>query len=351
MLLPTPLKRAKHTPIRLGISFLPEALGCEVGQVRLAGQARSCISHYCDFRADCILVPAAEGSAPAFRFDIGVNYMPLFMDIHDLPGVTLEDVAKAHHADEGVQGKYGVSYVKYWLNQNNGKVYCMCEAPNAEAANAVHKEAHGLAAEKIVEVTEDLAELFMGDAPISAHGAVMIPGSAERDSGVRTVLFTDIVGSTNMTQQLGDEKAMEVLEVHDRAVRAALTSAGGREVKHTGDGIMAAFTSAAAAIRCSVAVQNELARHNREDPSLPLQVRIGLAAGEPVERHNDLFGSTVQLAARLCAHAEPEQILVSNTVAELCLGKCLAFRDLGDVTLKGFVQPMRVHTVVVIEPA
>lgn len=69
-----------------------------------------------------------------------------------------------------------------------------------------------------------------------------------------------------------------------------------------------------------------------------------------MERHNDLFGSTVQLAARLCAQAEPEQILVSNAVAELCLGKSLEFRDLGTVSLKGFDHPVHVHTIVVISP-
>ncbi|HET7176233.1 MAG TPA: nickel-binding protein [Gammaproteobacteria bacterium] len=274
--------------------------------------------------------------------------MPTYIDIHEAPGVTPEDVAKAHHADEKVQNKYGVCYHKYWLNQKEGKIYCMCTAPNAEAAHAVHREAHGLVADKILEVTEELAQAFMGEAPVGEHGAALLPDGAERDSGIRTVFFTDIVGSTNMTQHLGDEKAMEILELHDHIVRDALNATGGREIKHTGDGIMAAFTSAAAAIRCSMNIQNELGRHNRANPGLPLQVRIGLAAGEPVERHHDLFGSTVQLAARLCAHAEPEQILVSNAVAELCLGKGLAFRDLGTVSLKGFEQPVHVHTTMVM---
>jgi class 3 adenylate cyclase len=74
-------------------------------------------------------------------------------------------------------------------------------------------------------------------------------------------------------------------------------------------------------------------------------VRVGIAAGEPVERHNDLFGVTVQLASRLCAHAEGEQILVSNVVAELCEGKILPFEDLGEITLKGFDHPVRAHAV------
>jgi class 3 adenylate cyclase len=271
--------------------------------------------------------------------------MPTYIDIHDLPGVTADDIAKAHEADQQVQAKHGVEYLKYWLNRKNGKAFCMCTAPSAEAAAAVHQEAHGMVAIKIMEVTPDLAEAFMGSSEIDGGGAVLAPGSREHDPGTRTVLFTDIVGSTSLTQRLGDDAAMTMVEVHDRIVREALTASSGREVKHTGDGIMAAFFSAASAIRCGIKVQQDLAQHRTGHPDLPLQVRIGIAAGEPIERANDLFGSTVQLAARLCAHAEPDHILVSNTVAELCAGKALRLQSIGQVALKGFDEPLHAHRV------
>src|SRR6266576_2807905 len=124
--------------------------------------------------------------------------------------------------------------------------------------------------------------------------------------------------STTFTQSLGDEAAIALLGVHDTIVRNALSALGGREVKHTGDGIMASFVSTAGAVRCAIQIQRELAKHEKANPERPLKVRVGAAAGEPVEQHNDLFGCTVQLAARLCAHAQPEQILVSNAIAELC---------------------------------
>jgi len=108
---------------------------------------------------------------------------------------------------------------------------------------------------------------------------------------------------------------------------------------------MASFVSAAAAVRCATRIQRALAKHQEDHAESPLKVRIGAAAGEPVEREHDLFGATVQLAARLCAHAQPEQILVSNVVAELCLGKGLPFKDLGDVFLKGFNRPILVQVV------
>lgn len=273
--------------------------------------------------------------------------MPLFMDIHELGHVTAEDLAKAHAADLKVQDKYGVEYLKYWCNESCGKVFCLVNAPDPEAARRVHREAHGLEAEKLIEVQPELAEGFLGGTEINPFGAVLLPGGKpdERDPGIRTILFTDIVGSTPLTQQLGDEAAMEVVHLHDRLVRDALAASNGREVKHTGDGIMASFVSAAGAIKSATQIQRDLAKHKERDPDCPLQIRMGIASGEPVEHHNDIFGSTVQLAARLCTCAAAEQILVSNVVAELCIGKRLLFQDLGELTLKGFDRPVRAHAV------
>src|SRR5438132_9479661 len=274
--------------------------------------------------------------------------MPTYMDIHEIPGgVSAEDVAKAHAKDVEVQHKYGVHYHKYWVNEKAGKVFCLCHAPNAEAAVEVHRQAHGLIPERLVQVQPDVADLFMGGSEVNPAGAVMLPGASkdDRDPGIRTILFTDIVESTAMTRRMGDEVAMELLGVHDKIVRDALTDLGGHEVKHLGDGIMASFVSAASAVRCASRVQREVAKHGREKQDRSFQVRAGVAAGEPVEHHNDLFGCTVQLAARLCSHAQPEQILVSNVVAELCEGKALPFEDLGEVALKGFDQPVRAHDV------
>ena len=267
------------------------------------------------------------------------------MDIHEVPGgVSAEDVAKAHAEDVKIEDKYGVHYHKYWVNEKAGKIFCLCHAPDAEAAIQVHRQAHGMVADKIIEIQPELAEGFLGGVEVNNAGAALVPGATnEKDPGIRTVLFTDIADSTTLTQALGDEAALAMLGVHATIVRDALSASGGREVKHTGDGIMASFISAAGAVRCAIEIQRQLDKHSQENPDRPLKVRVGAAAGEPVEQHNDLFGSTVQLAARLCAHAQPEQILVSNAIAELCIGKGLSFEDVGEVTLKGFNSPVRAH--------
>jgi class 3 adenylate cyclase len=271
------------------------------------------------------------------------------MDIHKIEGVTAEDLAKAHAADVEVQRQYSVEYLKYWFNESAGKLFCLVHAPTVEAAHSVHRESHGLVAEKIIEVDAEIAEGFLGGGETNSAGAVFLPSGTgtQHDPGIRSVLFTDIVDSTRLTQRIGDEAAMAMLHIHDTIVRDALKAVGGREVKHTGDGIMASFISAVASVRCATQIQQALTRHEHEQEheEYSISVRIGVAAGEPVEQQQDLFGSTVQVAARLCSHAQPGQILVSNVIAELCIGKGLLFQDLGEAHLKGFDLPIRVHAV------
>jgi class 3 adenylate cyclase len=275
--------------------------------------------------------------------------MPLYLDIHSIdPETPWEDIAKAHYADEAIQGDYNVEYKKYWFNRDCGKLFCLVEAPNAEAAHCVHDHAHGLVAQKLIEVDPELIDGFMGNTGVNDGGAALVPGATsptQRDSGVRTVLFTDIANSTEMTSRHGDRATMAMLSTHDGIVRRALRENGGREVKHTGDGIMAAFLSASDAVRFACQVQQAFTAHNEPGPEFPVMVRIGISAGEPVEQGNDLFGSTVQLAARLCAQADPGNILVSNTVTDLCDDEQLKFSEARELLLKGFDREIAAHAV------
>ncbi len=129
------------------------------------------------------------------------------MDIHEVDGASAEDLARAHAADVKVQGEHGVEYHKYWFNKEKGKAFCLCSAPDQEAAALVHRRAHELEAGKIIEVDPDMVDGFFGGAPVNPAGAVLYAETAvgEHDPGIRTIMFTDIVGSTEMTQRLGDE--------------------------------------------------------------------------------------------------------------------------------------------------
>ena len=165
---------------------------------------------------------------------------------------------------------------------------------------------------------------------------IIDPGS------LRAVLFTDIVGHTEMMQRLGDENGRAVLREHERITRDVLRQHGGAEVKTMGDGFMASFPSITRAIESAIALQRAFeVRAGGE----PLRIRIGLGAGEPIEEEGDLFGSSVILAARMAASAAPGQILTSAAVRELCAGKGFTFADLDEASLKGFAEPVRLYEV------
>ncbi len=156
----------------------------------------------------------------------------------------------------------------------------------------------------------------------------------------RTILFTDVEGSTALTDRLGDARARELLREHERMVREALKSHGGAEVKTLGDGFMASFSSATKALECAIAMQRACAEHNK-GAAEPIRVRIGLNAGEPIAEDDDLYGTAVNLAARIAAKAEGGEILTSDTVRGLVAGKKFLFSDRGETAMRGFEDPVR----------
>lgn len=172
------------------------------------------------------------------------------------------------------------------------------------------------------------------------------PAKQEEKTGPLAVLFTDIVGSTNMTVTIGDDAAQYVVRTHNRIVRSALTNFSGREIKHTGDGIMASFTTVSNAVEAAIEMQRRVAANNAAEGDIPLHLRIGINAGEPVVEDDDLFGVTVQLSARLCAAAQPDEIIVSEVVKGLCTGKAINFISQGTRDMKGFREPVPIHEVV-----
>jgi class 3 adenylate cyclase len=153
-----------------------------------------------------------------------------------------------------------------------------------------------------------------------------------------TILFTDIEGSTELTQRMGDVRAREVFREHERITREALVASGGSEVKTMGDGFMASFGSAIGALECAVALQRAFAGQS-------LKVRIGLNAGEPIAEAEDLFGTPVILASRIAAQAKGGEILASNVVRELVAGRGFLFADRGERALRGFEDPVRMYEV------
>jgi class 3 adenylate cyclase len=195
----------------------------------------------------------------------------------------------------------------------------------------------------------DAIEEFLGAPKTEARDSQPAP--------FRTVLFTDIVGHTEMMSRLGDERGRAVLREHERITREVLKANGGTEVKTMGDGFMASFGSVVKGVECAIALQRAFDGALTPDPSPVrgrgeerIQIRCGLNAGEPIEDEGpdgrrDLFGSTVIMAARIAAQAEGGEILASNVVRELCSGKPFLFADRGEHAMKGFDESVRVFEI------
>ncbi len=267
--------------------------------------------------------------------------MPIFMDRHDVHGVTAESVAAAHQEDLRVQSEYDCKALTYWFDQARGTAFCLFEAPTAEAVKELHRHAHGLVPHDIIEVktTEVLSFLGRVSDPESASDEPL------HEPAFRVIMFTDMANSTAITQELGDEAAFELLQRHHQVVRGALAAHRGRELDKAGDGFLASFSSVGSAIKCAVAIQQALDTHNMDASDTPIQVRIGLGAGEPIADGPALFGSVINQTARICAQAQPGQILVSRVVRDLCVGKKIAFRPVGQLDIKGFSEPVEVEEV------
>ena len=241
--------------------------------------------------------------------------------------------------DLAVQARFGVRYYTYWFDPEVGSVFCLAEGPSREAVIGCHVEAHGGEAQTVLEVGERPLNELLGAVP------QFPPGTAYVAAAVRAILFTDLCASTAHAQQYGDDAHLGVLREHNGIVRAALAAKDGREVKHTGDGIMASFDSVVAAVECAIAIQRDLQERNRAADE-PLALRVGISAGEPVtDESDDLFGAAVQLARRLCDCTEPDSIAVSVAVRELCIGKSIQFDDRGKLALKGFPEPVQAFAV------
>jgi adenylate cyclase len=171
------------------------------------------------------------------------------------------------------------------------------------------------------------------------------PATRRQANAPITILFTDIVGSTELTQRLGDQSAQSLIHLHNAIARGALQLYAGNEVKHTGDGLMATFDKPEAAVRAALAMQAQFAAERQRSTGATLHVRIGIHSGIAIREENDLFGSPVQLTRRLVDAAPADGILVSAAVRREASGMDARFAPAGTKQLKGFVEPVETFTV------
>ena len=200
-----------------------------------------------------------------------------------------------------------------------------------QTANIIRNEGFGAALASSIEDLAGWAEVERPDlARLAPDGNVAI-------------LFSDIEESTALNERIGDRAWVRLIGRHDKMIRRYVKSHQGHVVKSQGDGFMIAFAEPEQAVRCSVDVQRAL----RQRPN-GIRVRIGIHTGKSVRRGDDLFGRNVALAARVAAHADGGQTLVSEPVRDAIVGEDISFDDGNDVELKGFAGQHRLYAVKVV---
>jgi len=240
--------------------------------------------------------------------------MPIYMDVHNVPGVKAGDVAKAHQKDLLHQDQYNCKCMTYWVDERRETIFCLVEAPEKDAVKEMHKNAHGLVPHKIIEVSSGVVQSFLGriydpeEAEISNEGLKVF-----NDPSFRILLVTTTADPVLLQYKLGSEKANDLLSRHNKIIRKNITAHDGSEVEHAGSGFIISFSSAGKAVSCALAIQREMEDFDADT----IGFKMSLNGGEPVEKSTKLFGDTIQLAQYMCAIAKYLQVAMSSSVKEL----------------------------------
>lgn len=245
--------------------------------------------------------------------------MPLYMDYHVAPGVTLEDAKKAHLQDLAVQTKYKVKYHQFWVNEEAGMVFCLMEGPDKESCAATHREANGVEACNIIEVDGGMYSAFMAYGQNLDHGIVM-KDQEQADGGYRFILTLDIVSLTTLKGSINFEKLKFPEKPHETA-RKFIRRYQGRILQQLqNDSLIATFYTPESAVQSAVAIKEAFNQQieNGSDANWNIKFRMGISVGQPVTEHEDrIFEKAVEQSYRFCKIADYGEIMSSILVGKL----------------------------------
>ncbi|GAA4313948.1 hypothetical protein GCM10023115_29260 [Pontixanthobacter gangjinensis] len=240
--------------------------------------------------------------------------MPVYMDLHIGQGLTAEDVAMAHQLDLKHQDKFNCKCLTYWVDEPRGNAYCLIEAPDKNAVYELHKKAHEQMPDEIIEVDRRVIKAFLG----RIHDPEVVDYIIDQkikvinDPAFRVILIVQFKDRINLIHELGVKKANDLITKAEGIIRNLINRNQGVDSEDEGDEIVATFTSAIQALLCAIDIQNFL---KSDIDSLGL--RTGIHAGNPVEKGEELFGSTLKLSRFLCKISDGNKIYISNSVKNL----------------------------------
>lgn len=260
--------------------------------------------------------------------------MPLYMDIHFVGQVSVEDTRQAHLKDLAVQEKYGVTYHQYWFNEEAGTVYCLMEGPDKESCAATHLEAIGFEACQIIEVEGGMYDLFMGENQKVDHGLVRRE-DGKLDTGYRYILSLDIIAKTNSRVSIDIDQLKLPKNQKNQALQL-IAEYKGKEVRTSGfDSIIAVFETPENVLQCAHQIQKVfLQDHGNSDPeTVDIIFNMGITVGQPLTEKEGFFVEAIRTSRRLCLIAGANEIITSKLFEELCdvnetIKKHISFRTI-----------------------
>jgi AraC-like DNA-binding protein len=248
--------------------------------------------------------------------------MPIFMDRHNVPGITAKDVAEVHQADIKHQDEFGCKVLTYWFDENSGIAFCLIDAPEKNAVIDLHKAAHGVVPNQIIEVQGNLVQAFLGRItdPEKPGNSAEPELNIINETAIRTIIYVEFKPDSIMKYKTGKEKASGIVNDYYEQIHQTMKQQGCRKIKDTDDGFIASFISESDAVKCAKNILNKFIEHNRKNPSKEIIVSIGISTGAPVTEKDELFGGTIQEAKKLSYIASSDQIVVSSLLTVMNTG-------------------------------
>lgn len=238
--------------------------------------------------------------------------MPIFMDLHIVPGVNAKEVAEAHSRDVYLEKDHHCKCITYWIDELRGHVFCLIDAPDKESVNELHSRSHGLVPHKIIEVESGFVESFLGRITDPDSGQFTDTGLLLLDdTSYRIILRVNTPDPVLLQHQMGLNAAAKKVEIQNSIIRKEISNSGGREVINEGSGIIGSFVAAEKAVSCALAIQQKMTESSLEGCS------IRIHAGEPVSQNDDLFGETLQLLRTMGFINHIQSIVITDSVKEL----------------------------------
>ena len=238
--------------------------------------------------------------------------MPIFMDLHIVPGVNAKAVAEAHSRDVYLEKEHNCTCLTYWIDEMRGHVFCLIDAPSKETVYELHNRSHGLVPHKIIEVQSGFVESFLGRITDPGYGQYTDTGLLMmNDTSYRIILCVSTQDTTILHHQLGLQMAAKKVEQQNNIIRNEIKKHDGREAFCEGREIIGSFITAEKAVSCALAVKIQLNKLSYEGFS------IRIHAGEPVAKTDELFGDTLQLLRNMCLLRLNQPVIITAAVKEL----------------------------------